>query len=213
MAITTDLIGDQQTGNDAQSASIMVTGSYLKSGWNMIAVPDNCTVAKTDLSIYMNSSEYTWDDAINPSNGPIVDGNIFGWNPLLQIYESVDVLETGKGYWLYAYLDCGVSADSYSFSPNTYPNTICGLMEYWNIIGSSDDETMTMINCSVQYNNQSIPWSNATSSNNPTGSPLVDPNIYGWNQYAQMYVTKTELEAGYGYWMYSYQICDIRGSL
>ena len=53
-------------------------------------------------------------------------------------------------------------------------------------------------------------WIDATSSNNPSGAPLIDSNIFRWHNTLQTYNLISQLNPGSGYWLYSYQPCIVR---
>jgi len=75
--------------------------------WNIIGIPDVESVNKTDLIITYLGVDYTWAEAIDPINGPIVDPNVYGWDRINSMYVPVGVsLDPGYAYWMYAYEDC-----------------------------------------------------------------------------------------------------------
>jgi len=71
--------------------------------WNLIGLPCYSQVAKENLTILYNTIEYTWQEAVSNA---IILGFIYGWNAGVQNYELSDILEPGRGYWMYAYHDC-----------------------------------------------------------------------------------------------------------
>jgi len=86
---------------------------------------------------------------------------------------------------------------------------ITSLLEGWNFISApflyNIDKTDLMIN----YNNEYYSWVNATSNNNPTSNPIINPNIFGWDRTNQLYNFASYIDAGYGYWLYSYNNCEL----
>jgi hypothetical protein len=77
----------------------------LLEKWNIIGLPFNEPVAKENISVYFNGSYYSWQQAVD--NGTILDF-IYGWNTTGQVYEGKEILEPGKGYWMYAYYNCSI---------------------------------------------------------------------------------------------------------
>ena len=53
--------------------------------------------------IIYNGTDCSWQQAVD--NG-IVLGFIYGWVDNTQGYELTDVLNPGKGFWIYAYYSC-----------------------------------------------------------------------------------------------------------
>jgi len=77
--------------------------SVLSFKWNLVGLPFDGSVAVDNLTVWYNGSLYSWNDAVS---GGIVVGFIYGWNPSIQNYVTVDVLDCGCGFWMYAYYDC-----------------------------------------------------------------------------------------------------------
>jgi len=154
----------------------------LKNNWNLLSLTFNQTINKDNLSIKYNNNEYTWTEAIDPSNGPIIDPNIYGWNRTSDIYFQVqDTIESGYGYWMYAYNDCELWAKNIT---TTNDNFITYLESSWNIIGLPNNLQMNKSDFIIKYNDIEYSWSEAT---NPSNGPIIDPNIYGWNRTSSIY--------------------------
>ena len=78
----------------------------LQEGWNIISIPFDQTINKTDLLV----DDVPWITAV--SNGWISDF-LFTWDGNYQIYVySDDILEPGKGYWSFAYQQCILSKNN-----------------------------------------------------------------------------------------------------
>jgi hypothetical protein len=77
----------------------------LKSGWNIMSLPLNTSLAKSNLIVRYNNIDYSWTDATNGSN-PIIIGYIYSWDRSNQLYLLSDLYSPGHGYWMYAYKDC-----------------------------------------------------------------------------------------------------------
>ena len=63
----------------------------------------NKSVAKQNLTVQVGSVNFSWSDAVG--NGDLLDF-VYGWNAGVQSYLTMDMLELGEGYWLYAYDPC-----------------------------------------------------------------------------------------------------------
>ncbi|HWR26849.1 MAG TPA: hypothetical protein VN377_00265, partial [Candidatus Thermoplasmatota archaeon] len=108
---------------------------------------------------------------------------------------------------MYAYQACSVFIVSAVIPPET--NVITGLSTLWNIMGVPDDVSVVKQNLVVRYDGVDYNWTQATTSNNPTGSPLVLGFIYGWSRSGQSYLLSDSLDPGYAYWMYAYHTCQL----
>jgi len=75
----------------------------LLEKWNLIGLPYNISVAKENLTVLYNGSEYTWQQAVDNDT---VLGFIYRWNVTNQNYVNTDVLDPDEGYWMYAYYNC-----------------------------------------------------------------------------------------------------------
>jgi len=180
----------------------------LSSEWNFVSLPFNQSVDKTDLIIKYGGADYNWAEAINPANGPLIDSFIFGWNRGLsgQVYQAVDLLESGYGYWVYAYSDCELWITGISVA---YDNLITNIEQKWNTMGIPYDQSVDKTNLTITYNGTDYNWSEAID---PANGPLIDSFIFGWNRglSGQTYQAGDAFEPGQGYWMYAYYDCKIR---
>ena len=87
----------------------------LKQNWNIMGIPNDESSLKTDLHVNYNVVDYIWDDAItsnNPTNNPLVNDYIFGWNRYSQTYTIADTIIPGEAYWLFAYVNCTLFTDT-----------------------------------------------------------------------------------------------------
>jgi len=88
------------------SAIILDYDSYitdLSIGWNLIGLPFNISVAKENLTIFYDGTEYTWNQAVGSN---IVLSFIYEWSKTLQNYRFTTILNPGQGYFLYANDSC-----------------------------------------------------------------------------------------------------------
>ena len=80
----------------------------------------------------------------------------------------------------------------------------------WNLVSPPFNQSVSKSDLIIKYNNYYYSWSQATSSSNPTGTPIINQYIFGWNRVGQSYNFANSLDPGYGYWFYSYQNnCEI----
>jgi hypothetical protein len=182
----------------------------LEPKWNFVSVPFDQDVLAADITVKYNDVEYTWAEATtsaNPTGSPIVDVNIFGWSRSNQIYEQADTLEPGYGYWFYSYQTCELWAHDITSPPT---NIITDLESGWNLMGIPRDEPVNINDAVVYYDGNDYTWTEATSSSNPTGSPIVDINIFGWSRTNQIYQPVSTFQPGEGYWMYSFHQCTLK---
>jgi hypothetical protein len=212
--VTTRLPGDECDINNATEATVTIEADiYLgdvQGRWNFISLPFNQSIDKTDLFLCHNGTDYNWTEAIDPANGPLIDSFIFGWNRGLsgQVYQAVDVLEPGYGYWMYAYSDCELWITGISVPDD---NFITNIEQKWNTMGIPYDQSVDKTNLTIQYNGTDYSWTEAID---PANGPLIDSFIFGWNRgpSGQIYQAVDTLEPGYSYWMYAYYDCTLQRS-
>lgn len=86
--------------------------TFLENGWNLMSVNSEQPLDLIDLNITYSGDNYTWAEAIDPANGPIIDPNVYGWDRTLSMYIPItDALVPGYGYWIYAYYGCELRGD------------------------------------------------------------------------------------------------------
>ncbi len=73
--------------------------TYIKSGWNIVSVPYDNPVDKTDILV----DSVPWNTAV--LNGWVSDF-VFGWDRNGQSYTFADTFMPGYAYWMYAYQPC-----------------------------------------------------------------------------------------------------------
>ena len=173
--------------------------------WNFISVPFNQTITKTNLFIRYEDNDYTWSEAA--AQGFIISA-IFYWNRTDQIYDSTNILNPGEGYWMYAYYECEIWATE--LGPMVTDDYITSLKYTWNIIGLPTNEPLSKTSLSVIYDGEVYNWTQATTNQNPTNSPLILSFIYDWIRSNQIYEPTDSLNPGYAYWMYAYEACILK---
>jgi hypothetical protein len=78
-----------------------ITG--LLEEWNLVGLPYDSSVSKDNLTVWYNGTDYTWHQAVD--NGTILSF-IYKWYITSQNYVSTEMLDSGNGYWIYAYEAC-----------------------------------------------------------------------------------------------------------
>jgi parallel beta-helix repeat protein len=176
----------------------------LSTGWNFVSLPFNTTIQKTGLLVLYNSGEYNWTNA---TTSTIILNFIYTWNRNTQNYEIANTLNPGDGYWVYAYHPCDLWAQRVSGEGTD--GIITTLHTTWNIMGLPANTPLSKEQLIIQYNGVEYSWTQATTSNNPTGGPIILGFLYGWERPNQQYVSSTTLTPGYSYWMYAYYNCTL----
>jgi hypothetical protein len=214
--IETYLLGDQDTSNDG-----IIAGAYFAapnqetyicevvSGWNMISLPFNQSVIKSDFYVMFNGSSYSWENATtgnNPTGQPLVDMNLFGWNAAAQLYSSDDILQGGCGYWLFSFQNVQLWSNHITSYEDGF---ICDTEENWNMVGVPDVETMELSEMIVFHNGTSYSWSEATTG----ADPLIDANLFSWDRQSQTYDLLVEFNPGHAAWLFSHQSCTLKKPL
>lgn len=169
--------------------------TYLQKNWNLISLPFNLSINKTDIFLTYEGLDYNWDDAINEG---IISNYIFGWNRTYQHYTLADYLYPGHGYWLYSYDNCEIwIEDNSTIFEDVY---ITLLSDGWNIVGAPYGQNINKTDLIVNDSS----WSDAVS----TG--IVSDFIFGWNRASQYCNNTNNLKPGYAYWLFTYQSCTLK---
>jgi hypothetical protein len=177
---------------------------HLSEEWNLVSIPLNQSVNKNNITVKYLGLNYTWQQAVD--NGTIL-GFIYSWNTTSQSYGTTDFIDPGQGYWMYTYEECDLwISGNASKDDDDY---ITYLLEEWNIVGLSYDNSVEKENLSILFNGTVYSWDNSTTCNNEEGEPLLLSFIYGWNAECQNYETIDVLLPGKSYWMYAYYNCTL----
>lgn len=181
----------------------------LTNKWQFISSPFNSTINLNELFIYKNKSN-SWQEATtnqNPSGSPLIDSNIFGWDRNNQIYLQSSQLLPHHGYWLYSFVNCTLGSQRGNYPSSINSSTL--LQQKWNTIGIKGNKTIDNTMLLIRYNNSFYNWTEATTADNPTNAPLIDPNFFGWNSINQYYSISSQLNPGESYWVYVYTQCEL----
>lgn len=139
-----------------------------------------------------------WDDGVE-TIGAMTD------KALYSVYENY----SGGGKSLYYYEIYNILGDPsialWQDEPNIGPFHISNVSEQWNLISLPFNDTVQFTNLTVCYNNTNFTWSEAINHS----PPLIDQNVYSWDNIQQTYSSTTQLIPGTGYWLYSYSNCSI----
>jgi len=87
----------------------------LEVKWNIMGQPYNTTLAKDDLIVHYNVTEYSWENATGTNNEegePLILGFIYGYNRIMQMHELSDDFVPTYGYWMYAFYECTLKREA-----------------------------------------------------------------------------------------------------
>jgi hypothetical protein len=84
------------------------------------------------------------------------------------------------------------------------------LLPAWNMIGIPGSQGCSCDDMVVWYGESPCNWTEATSNANPSGSLLIDGNLFAWDRSAQAYDIHTSVLPGNAYWLYSYETCILK---
>jgi hypothetical protein len=169
----------------------------LESEWNMVSLPVNQSFNKDNITVNYLGVNYSWNEAV--SNSIILDF-VYSWNPTNKIFEVTDVIDPGKGYWLYTYYEC----DLWISSMTNTNDLITDLFIEWNLIGLPHDTQVAKDNITVYYNGTEFSWQEAVNNN------IILNYIYYWNATDKIYEITDILQPGKGYWIYAYYDCTLK---
>jgi hypothetical protein len=188
--------GDSGIGTDTAIVTVLQLHILtVKQYWNLISIPCYDTIAKTNIKVRYLGTDYNWSDAV--SAGYILD-YLYGWSGSVYIIETS--LTHGMGYWFYAYEDCQLLI--YSNAIGT--GHIVDLLVKWNIIGLPYTSSINTVDLHFEYLSSTHTWQQAIDDGYILGF------VYGWDRTNQMYSLETQLQPGYGYWMYAYTACTMK---
>ena len=74
-----------------------------------MGLPYNTSLAKENIIVHYNITDYSWNDATTDNNEegePLILQFIYGWDSTSQSFLLSDELVPDFGYWMYAYYDC-----------------------------------------------------------------------------------------------------------
>ena len=130
---------------------------------------------------------------------------IYGKNPTYQFNDSgmylisLEVKDDDDGS------DTVAKMIPVSFDMMYITNTSIG----WNLISTPYNQQLDSYEFLYKYDGYYYDWALATMDYNPTNSPLVNSYMFDWNRTQQTYAFESNLDPGYGCWMYAYQPVEI----
>jgi hypothetical protein len=164
--------------------------------WNMISVPFNQTYNKSDITVEYSDVNYTWADAVTAG---IVLDFFYGWNESVQNYATLNKLQPGEAYWLYAYNNCSL----WIIGEKNNNDHITNLLTLWNFVGLPYDVSVEKENLTLFYDDSTYSWQDAVTAG------IILDFIYKWNEDVQSYDVTEVLEPGKAFWVYAYYPCKL----
>jgi hypothetical protein len=177
----------------------------LKSNWNLFTLPFNQSVDISDLYIKCDSIILSWTEATtsnNPWGYPIINKYVHGWdasNQMYQLLSTGDTIDPGKSYWIFSYCE----AELWAHNVNAGNGNKIYLDEKWNFMGLPIDYDILKYDLFFDYRDYRVNWTQATTSENPWGYPIISGYIYEWNTLGQMYNFIYLFESGSGAVLYA----------
>ncbi len=178
------------------TTKIMPNIIALEENWNLISLPFNESIDKTDIIVSYDGTNYSWADAVTNN---IVLNFIYYWDRTNQNYELKNTLEPGYGYWAYAYHECDLVV-----AGNISDGYITDLKQKWNIMGIPFNSTLPKEDLIIHYAGADYTWQEAVDNT------IILGFIYDWNRITQTYALSDDFVPTYGYWMYSYYNCTLK---
>ncbi len=184
-------------GGDSDSHSkIIPVGlsiSYIQellTGWNLIGLPFNNSVDKTDFLLKYDGYYYGLNDGI-------INTFMYKWDRAGQYYNFANTFYPGYGYWVFSYEDCELWIEELTPNMDDYITT---LESGWNVIGLPFDQTIDKVDVLVDE----VSWDTAVSN-----GWIID-FVYGWDRAGQNYLFADIFEPGEAYWVFAYQPCVLK---
>jgi gingipain R len=187
-----------------QQMILIPAETELTAAWNFVSTPANHDLEKENIVVEYNASFYNWTEATtssNPTGSPLVDADIIGWNRNQQVYENVDCLQPGQGYWIYCYHDITLLLQCLKTAPSL---TVTTVDENWNLISNPSAIDVLKSETLISYNGSLYNWTEAFNMG------LSDNNIYGYNRASKIYENSDVFASCEAYWVYCYEACTIQ---
>jgi len=198
-------VKDDNDGTDTVAKLIPVSFDMMhitntSVGWNFISTPYNQQLDSYEFFYKYDGYYYDWALAtmdFNPTNSPLINSYMFGWNRTQQTYTFESNLDPGYGCWMYAYqpVEIWIQEDTAPVDDN-----ITDLETGWNIVGVPHDQPVDKTNILVD----DVPWNTAV------GNGWISDFVFGWSRTGQSYNFADTFIPGQSYWMYAYQPCALK---
>ncbi len=189
-------VTDNDGANDTLISQLRVGGfqvTNVSPGWNLISIPFNQTIPKTNLTIIANNTEYSWNNATSLS---LISEYVFGWNRTYNYYTFANDLVPGYGYWLYSSVNASLTSAQGSIINDSYITDVDG---GWNLVSVPSPVDFNKLSINISHNNTLYTWNDAVSAS------LISTYIFGWNDDMNSYQFSNWFISGSSYWVYSYQ--------
>ncbi len=189
-------VTDNDGVNDSLVTQLRIGGfevTNVSPGWNLISIPFNRTIPKTNLTIISNNTEYSWSNA---TSNLLISEYIFGWNRTFNSYTFANDLVPGYGYWLYSNVNASITSAEGSIINDSF---ITDVENGWNIIGVPFSENINKLSVNISTNGTLYTWNDAVAAN------LISTFIFGWNSEINSYQFSNWFIPGLSYWVYSYE--------
>ena len=175
----------------------------LQQYWNLMSLPVSEPMDKNQIVIRSGGTDYTWSEAVS---GHIILDNLYDWNTTTQCYAvESSTFKPGRAYWMWAYQNCELLI----YINDVGTGDVSTLQLKWNLVGFPHDAPLVKENLVVNYEGVNYSWDEATTNDNPTGSPIVLKFLYEWEKTSQRYAYADSFDVGSGYWMYAYKTCNL----
>jgi PKD repeat protein len=198
-------VTDNDDLSDNISKRILIGGIFienLSSKWNFVSIPFNQSIDKIDLLVKYNGAVLNWTQATTSDN-PIVLNFIYDYNRTNQNYEGSLTFQPGRGYWLYAYIECEIWILNMEIPTIDY--YITTMESRWNAIGIPINISVNKTDLIFWHEGSEYNWTEATQG----GDPIVLGFIYDYNRTVQSYIDISELKPRRSYWAYAYYNCSV----
>jgi hypothetical protein len=155
---------------------------------------------------WVNSSQPSWNNFEEEQYNTFMKmqkNNEWQWSNFTWQYTSIS---TGtKIGWKINFIDTSGNINctdimSFEINDDLYIND---LQSKWNYISVPFNQSINKNNLIIKYNGYNYSWQEAVDSK------IVLNFIYEWNRSSQSYEIVDTILPGFGYWIYSYHICEL----
>lgn len=182
--------------DDSSNQIKLLVGRYFKNSPNDVSIHIiNYPYNQKNVFVKIESvpNDPTFYDS-PPQMIPMPDGPLFISNNLESVIDgSID-------------LTINDFEDGDAFIITIYPefNRITNLTANWNFISIPFNQTINITNLTVRYNGEiEYTWNEASANG------LISPYLFNWNRTSQSYTFSNILIPGNGYWLFSYDNCEL----
>ncbi len=87
--------------------------------------------------------------------------------------------------------------------PSTPDRKVTNVLIDWNLISLPFNNTVEKEDVVIDFAGEEYTWSDAVTNG------YISNFIFDWNRSEQSYSFSTQFKASYGYWLYSYELCEL----